>query len=326
MSLNILVQHGTRIYSPVLTDKVTWKTERKGAPGRLEFSAVSDSRIDLATEGDAVQFTERADSGKISNIFKGYIFKIQKDKNGITKFTCFDQLRYLKNKDTYVYTGKRADEVVRMICDDFGLKRTTLENTVYKIPSRIENNTSLFDIVGNALDLTLENRKVMYVLYDDFGLLRLISINGLMTNVLIDASGAEDFSYVSTIDKETYNKIKLVYDNSDTGQREIYTAASTTTALSWGILQYYDTLQKNENGREKAKKLLELYNTKSKSLSIKNAFGDNSVRAGSMVFVRLDLGDTKVDSLMLVEKCSHEWAENQHFMTLELRGGDINNS
>jgi hypothetical protein len=43
-----------------------------------------------------------------------------------------------------------------------------------------------------------------------------------------------------------------------------------------------------------------------------------------MVFVRLDVGGMKIDSLMLVEKCSHEWAEGQHLMTLELKGGDIN--
>lgn len=322
--LRILIQHGGSLYSPTLSDKVTWKTERKGVPGKLSFSAVSDERIKQAEEGDAVQFTETDSKGKISNIFKGYIFKISHDKNGMIKYECYDQLRYLKAKDTYVYTGKRADEVVRMICDDIGLRRGTLSDTGYTIPSRIENNTSLFDIINNALDLTVENRKKMYVLYDDFGLIRLKNIAEMRADILIDSSAAEDFSFTSDIDKETYNKIKLVYDDPDTKKREIYTVADVDTARKWGILQYYDTLQKNENGKEKAKALLSLYNAKTKTLSIKNAFGHNGVRAGSMVFVRLDVGGMKIDSLMLVEKCSHEWAEGQHLMTLELRGGDVN--
>lgn len=57
-------------------------------------------------------------------------------------------------------------------------------------------------------------------------------------------------------------------------------------------------------------------NKKTRNLSIKNAFGDVRVRAGSMVVVMLDLGDVKVKNLMLVEKCKHEFNESQHLMTL----------
>ena len=42
-----------------------------------------------------------------------------------------------------------------------------------------------------------------------------------------------------------------------------------------------------------------------------------------MVIVMLDLGDVKVNTLMLVEKCKHEFKESQHFMNLTLRGGEF---
>ncbi len=322
--IKLLIRHGTILYSPDISGKITWSTTRKGAPGKLTFSVLYDDKTALFSEGDAVQFSESNSSGKIDSIFKGYIFEISKNKDGVIDLLCYDQLRYFKNRDTYVYTNKRADEVLRMLCNDFGLKHGTLENTGYRIPSRIENNTSLFEIVQNALDLTLENRRTMYVLYDNFGVIQLKNVSSLTTNILIDASTAEDFDFRSGIDKETYNRIKLIYDNPDTGKREIYTAASQANAQKWGVLQYTGTLQKNENGREKARSLLALYNTKSKSLSIRNAFGHNSVRAGSTVFVRLDNNGVKVDSLMLVEKCTHEYSNGEHFMNIELRGGDIN--
>jgi len=142
-------------------------------------------------------------------------------------------------------------------------------------------------------------------------------------NLLIDEETGENFDYTSSIDDQTYNKIKLTYDNEDTGKREVYIAQHGGNINQWGVLQYFDTLQKGENGQTKADALLSLYNKKTRNLSIKNALGDTRVRAGSMVVVMLYLGDVTVKNLMLVEKCKHEFKEGQHFMTLTLRGGEF---
>ena len=91
----------------------------------------------------------------------------------------------------------------------------------------------------------------------------------------------------------------------------------------WGILQYYDTLQKGENGAAKAEALLSLYNKETRNLSISNAFGDVNIRAGRMIVAMLDLGDMQLSNLMLVEKCKHTFQENVHFMDLTLRGSGI---
>ena len=91
----------------------------------------------------------------------------------------------------------------------------------------------------------------------------------------------------------------------------------------WGVLQYYDTLQKGENGKAKADALLELYNKKTRNLKIKNTFGDCRVRAGSLIGVHLDLGDVKLKNWMLVESCKHVFKLNEHFMDLTLRGGEF---
>ena len=64
-----------------------------------------------------------------------------------------------------------------MISEDFEMQCGEIEDTGFKIPSRIEENTTLFDMIQNALDLTLENKKEMYVLYDDFGKITLKNIS-----------------------------------------------------------------------------------------------------------------------------------------------------
>lgn len=64
------------------------------------------------------------------------MFRKKRDKEQIITTTAYDQLRYLKNKDTRVYVNKRADEVVRSIASDFQLNVGMLENTGYVIAKK----------------------------------------------------------------------------------------------------------------------------------------------------------------------------------------------
>ena len=75
---------------------------------------------------------------------------------------------------------------------------------------------------------------------------------------------------------------------------------------------------KGRTGRQRR-----LYDKKTRTLKITNAVGDNRVRAGSMVVVRLDLGDMKLSNFMLVESCRHTWRQDEHWMDLTLKGGEF---
>ena len=243
-------------------------------------------------------------------IFYGFIFKQQRTKEQLISVTAYDQLRYLKNKDTKVYEGKTAAQLVKELADDYRMNTGTLENTQYVIGSRVEENTSLF------------------VLYDDYGKLTLKNLSSMYVRkknkyLMIDDGAGEDFDYTSSIDDNTYNRVKLTYDNEDTGHRDVYIAQHGKNINKWGVLQYYETLQKGENGQAKADALLSLYNKKTRNLKINNVIGDNRVRAGSMLVVNLNLGDMKVKNFMLVEKCQHTYKNNEHFMNLTLRGGEF---
>lgn len=315
VNIELLIQHGDKVFIPVVQEGITWTTERKGCPGELKFKVVKDDVISF-TEGDAVRLKVNG-----QNVFYGFIFKKQRDKEQIISVTAYDQLRYLKNKDTIVYENKTAGELIQMIAKDYMMQTGTIEDTGFKIKSRVEENTSLFDMIQNALDMTLENQKYMYVMYDDFGKIALKGLDNMRLNLLIDEETGENFDYTSSIDSNTYNKVKLTYDNEKTGTREVYVAQDSENMNAWGVLQYFDTLQEGENGKAKADALLSLYNKKTRNLTIKNAFGDVRVRAGSMIVVIMDLGDMKLKNLMLVEKCKHEFKESQHLMTLTLRGG-----
>lgn len=324
MEVELLIGNdtGTKVYQPVVEEGIEWSTERKDAPGKLVFRVVKDDILDFS-EGSAVRLRVDGD-----NVFYGFVFKQQRDRDKLITVTAYDQLRYLKNKDTRIYENMTASDFVKSIADDYSLNPGVFDDTGYVIESRVEENTSLFEMIANVLDMTLLNTGRMYVLFDDFGRLTLRSLESMYVGesgayLMVDEETGENYEYTSSIDDSTYNKIKLTYDNEDTGFREVYIAQDSSNINRWGILQYFDTLQEGENGQAKADALLSLYNKKTRSLRITNALGDNRVRAGSMIVVNLDLGDVKLKNFMLVEKCKHTYKESEHWMDLTLRGGEF---
>lgn len=313
----LLIQHDSTAYMPPVKEEVKVTTERQISPGVLEFSFV-DTGINIGN-GDPVRFKDADEK----EVFYGFIFRMKRDRSNIVTITAYDQIRYLKNKDTLVYENKTADGVVALIGEKYGFNIGTLANTVWVIASRVEDNVSLLDMISNALDQTLQNTGDLYILHDDFGKLNLSFLGDMYVPIMIDAETGQNYDYESSIDENTYNRIKLVYDNEDAGKREVYIAQDSSNINRWGILQYFDALQKGENGQAKADALLQLYNKETRTLTVKDAAGDSRVRGGSLVVVQLDLGDVKLQNLMLVEKCVHKYGESKHTMDLTVSGGDF---
>ena len=326
MNVELLIgaESGNVAYKPATLEGIEWSTERRSTPGKLTFKVLKDDALNF-TEGCPVRLA--VDGHKV---FFGFVFKQQRSRErDLITVTAYDQLRYLKNKDTMVYENKTAADFIKMIAADYSLNVGSIAPTNFTIESRVEENTTLFEMIENALDLELTNLGNMYILYDNFGGLTLKFIGDMYVGddksgyLMIDEETGQNLDYTSSIDENTYNRIKLTYDNEDTGKREVYIAQDGSNINRWGILQYFDTLSKGENGQAKADALLSLYNKKTRKLTITNAIGDNRVRAGSMIVVNLDLGDVKLKNFMLVEKCKHIYKESEHWMDLTLRGGEF---
>lgn len=313
--LKLTIDDGKNIYEPCIEDGVIWETERKGVPGKLTFNVLQDSILKIE-EGNAVRFKEDD-----KNIFYGYIFTLSRNKDETVKVTAYNQLRYFKNKDSYIYNNKKANEFISMISEDYKLNVGTLADTGYVIPKRNEDNSTLFDMIDYAITETNRNINKLYVLYDDFGKLQLRYIEDMKVPLVYDKDTLEDFDYTSSIDTNTYNKVKLAYDNKDTGKRETYVVEDGNNINKWGVLQYYDKIDEKVDGKTKAEKLLTNYNKKTKTLSIKNCLGDIRVQGGFSIMVNLNLIDTQLNKWMVVEKAKHTFKDNEHLMDLTLRGG-----
>jgi len=269
-------------------------------------------------EGNAIRFEV---NGK--TVFFGFIFERSWNCYGQMQVTAYDQLRYLMNTNSYNYFNLSTGEVIMMIAWDYNLRTGSLADTGYKL-SRNRQDKTLFDIILDSSDLTLIHTGKMYVLYDDAGKLVLNDVENMKLNIMIDSSTAQDYDYKISIDSDTYNQIKVYYDNNKTKKRDIYMTKDTGTINKWGILQKDVSIEKGVNGQAVAERYLSLYNRPSRSLSIKKAFGDIRVRAGCLIPVFLDIKEMELKNYLLVESVTHKIDEGIHTMDLTLRGVGIN--
>ena len=307
-----------KCYIPVIEDNIDIEYYRKGQPSKMTFKVVQDEILDIQ-EGYRVK-VQRGDVG----IFFGFVFKRSLDKDNILSVVAYDQLRYLKNEQIYNTINKKASEIIKQLAEDFKLTVGDIADTEYVIPRFRAGKQTLFDLMQTALDITTEETKQLYVLYDNYGKLTLKNINDMQVNILIDSETAENFNFDSDIDKDTYNEIVLYFDNKETNKRETCNPQYDKENIAkWGLLRKIKSVnpQKPINLDELAKAMLKRYNRVRRTLTIKNAFGDDRVRGGSIIFVKLYIDKQEINMKMLVEKVKHIYSNNSHFMDLMLKGG-----
>ncbi len=318
MKIELLIHKDeNNIFMPIVEENITLQTENN-VTSILKFNVIKDDIVEFE-EGNLV--TLRVDG---NDMFAGFIFTIENDKDNIFSVTAYDQLRYFKNKDTFKFEDMKASDILKQICNEFYLQVGEIEDTEYVIESLVADNETLIDIVQKALDSTLINKKEKFFIYDDFGKITLKNIANMKLDLLVDDETAENYKYSSSIDSNTYNKIKLIYPDDKDVAKVPLVKSDINNINKWGVLQLTEKVEKGENAEVKANILLELYNRKTKSLSFSNIFGDVRVRAGNMIIVKLKLEDIEIMNYMIITKCKHKFKENEHFMDLTVVGGEIN--
>jgi hypothetical protein len=312
MNMEFVVETSGKIYEiSELVTSVTWKDVLNDGCSKLEFSYIDD---DLVVEnGSVVRF--RYDG---ANIFYGYVFKVSRNKNKEITVTAYDQLRYCKAKDTVVVKNDTIDSLVKKMCTYFNLKTGTLTNTGYKLPVSVQDDKTWLDIIYTAISDTLMNTGNWYCLRDEFGRITIRDLEELTLNLILgDESLVYDYEYRKSIDDDFYNQIKIVSDNESTGKRDVYIARDSNSIEKYGLLQYFEVLDKNANpsqAKAKADNLLRLYNRELETLSLE-CLGDTGVRVGTSFYGQIE--DIALNKRLIVKSVTHEFIP-AHVMTVEV--------
>ena len=313
----ITVQTNEYLYKPLIAEAITLEFSRAGAPGRLAFQVVRDT-VTSFHEGDNVILRLGAQV-----LFSGFVFTKRRQFGGVITVTAYDQIRYLKNRDTYAYENITAAGLVRQIAEDWGLICGEIAETGYLLPGRVENGRPLLDMIQTALDITMAQTGHLFVLYDEAGALKLTHVENMALDALVHEGSMGNFDYTSSIDRDSYSAVRLYRQSAGEGEAVFYGARREDLVGHWGILRYFGRLEEDADGTETAEGLLRLYGQKSRRLRIVDAAGDRRVRGGSMLPVELYLGDLIVGEFLIVERVVHRFLEDGHTMELNLVGGEF---
>ncbi|MBS6644551.1 MAG: hypothetical protein KH366_13310 [Clostridiaceae bacterium] len=301
-----------------ITESVSYTTNRNGSAGKLEFSYIWEAPVNM-TEGAKVEFY--ADGREI---FLGYVFTIEQERGGRISVTAYDQLRYLKANESYSFIGKKLGEIIQQIAADMQLQTGLLEDTGYAIPVLTKEDTECLDIIEYGLQLTQYNTGKTFVFFDDFGKLSLREAKNMMLDVLIgNGSLLTDYTFKYDIDSDTYNQVKLVKPNKETGQGDTYIFQDSTTIKKWGLLQKYEKVDENLNEAqisEQGNIMMAYYNRVLKTISVDGIGGVVGLRAGVMTMFKIDdVPELKNGYFLLLDKVKHKFKNDDHTMSIEAK-------
>ncbi|MBR1810263.1 MAG: hypothetical protein IJ766_01265 [Clostridia bacterium] len=299
---------GGRVVTPTAAGAVTVSSVAEIAAATMTFTVAGDA------DGEIVNGSPVALRFCGEPVFYGYVFSVVRKPNGLTAVTCYDQLRYLKNRDSFVFTGTYA-ALLKTIAAKYGLRLGTVENTGYVIQRKIYENT-LLDILADAASITREQTGKTYIIYDDFGSLTLKSADGMATGVFLDPDNVRLLRERRSIDQGVYNRIVLARDDTATGVRSLYAANDMQRQLQWGILQYYAKDGDSVSPLQTAKNLLSLYDREDVTVEALGCAGNVSVRGGSLVMLSQDGGAYRSARCV---SAAHTFAGGVHLMDLKLK-------
>lgn len=302
-------------YAPGVSN-IEYSTTRIDGAGRFTFTLVEGENIAMGAKVVC----------KVDNepFFTGYVFKVERTQGHKTTYTCYDQLRYLKAKASYMFEAAAVEDIIRRIANDFNLNVGALATTGYKFPMLIKENESCLDIIFDALTETTIQTGKIFVFYDKNGSLVLEEAKNLVWNAVIaEKSLLANFNYAESIDEDTYNRIKFVRPNKNTGRADAYVYEDSDTQKQWGVLQLYRTVDENMNAAQienLCQTSLAYYNRAWQTLKLSKIAGNTAFRAGWSVFIHLGAitGDIKA-TLFMTEKVTHKLQGNSHFMDIEVK-------
>jgi hypothetical protein len=296
--------------------EMRWYSYYRGQAGRLEFSCLwgdtFSNRPDFQP-GQMVTLWQDA-----SPVFRGYIFETS-FQNGSYKVLCYDQTRYLLNKDSRIFYNQRASDIVKNILNCCGLPMGTMAEVLYNVPLMSFEATTYLDMIGSVLNEAEKRLNKRYVLYDKHGLLTLIALQNTALNVKLTGDNAViDAKRTVSIDEEVYNEVKLTQYAVDNPNHKSYTVNDKSSMSKYGRLRYYKQVNKDYNSAQVnllAQSVLAANKSPKEIINVK-ALGDIKCRAGFRPYIYIP--QVGVDGYYLIRSAEHIISGDVgHIMNLE---------
>lgn len=298
--------------------KVEISAKYNGEPAKCSFSYLRKSGAAIEP-GNVVRFDVDG-----ATIFYGYVVQVKPTEKEDVQCVAYDQMFYLRYKDTYTFKAQTATQIISKVCGDAGLNMGDLEDTGHPI-NLLSEDKKYCEMIQDALDRTVAEMQKWYLIRDEAGKVCLRSLDSLKVDLIVgEWALATGYDYEQSIESDTYNKIKLVKKDEKKGTREVYIFNNSDTQAKWGTLQFYQTVDEGLSEgeiKQKGEMLLKTKNRVLRKLAITNAIGDPQALAGSVIFVNLP--EIGIATWFVIAESTHTFINEVHTMKLTLHMPNI---
>lgn len=302
------------MFVPVLLDDISWTSEWACTPSKMTFTVLKEGALNFGMGTKAVL--------KINDeiIWTGYVMYKHRTSDVKIDCTAYDQLRYLKLKMWKSFEDVQyASDPIKEILEDYelpigefdDLTQATQGDLVFDGKEALE---VIDELMQKHAAMSLEN----LVFFDKAGEVCLKKLDNMrVTNQFFTAGEMEDWDYTSSIE-ESYNSIMIDVLEADGETHDRFITVEDEGNINrWGLLRY--VAQSNEDVdaiQTRAERLLEMVNREVRTLKLQKVLGNPEIRGGSLIAVKLNLGDMLLYSWMVVREVTHTLGQDGYTMDM----------
>lgn len=305
-----------------LASDIQYFSSIEGQPGKLSFVLEKDPNNILVLGIGSIVVFKVVENKVEKGIFFGNVFTIGTDATEAYRVVAYDSMRYLQNQDVYIMKNKTASQLFSDICTKTNINRySVVIPSGYILEDKFFNKETYYNMIDWACNETLLNSpmKQKFFIRDVFGTLEFNELENAKTDYIIgDESMLTDYQYELDIDKDTYNRVKIVKASEKAGITKVEVNQSVENVVKWGLLQFVKTVgDKVDEAKMKdyANQILKLKNRINKSMKL-NALGIPELRAGSGFL--LVLNKLNIKQWMYIDSITHHYDMDYHTMEMEV--------
>jgi len=318
--MNISVVYDNSLYLTDIVQEITWSGDVNLAYRSLVITLVNTlngKEPEITFElGKEIRFLSED-----MELFRGFIFRTSIDQGGMMSLTVYDANVYLvKNEDTRKFTNMTASQIVRSLCNDFGIAYGTIEDTGYVIPKLVLRDMTLWNMMVTALTVTLKQTGRRYYIYADKGALHLVARKKRVAKYVIEsATNLTSASYAQSIE-DLRNQVRVI--GGDDKKPLTSTVKDAASITRFGIMQHLE----NADSDATAAQVKQLAEQRLKELNVIDdeatitALGFDDVKSGVCTYVYDKM--TGILGGYYVSTDTHTFSNGMHTMSLTLSATD----
>ena len=301
------------MFVPVLLDDISWTSEWACTPSKMTFTVLKEGALNFGMGTKAVL--------KINDeiIWTGYVMYKHRTSDVKIDCTAYDQLRYLKLKMWKSFEDVQCcSDPIKEILEDYELPIGEFDEL-----DQVTQGDLVFDgkealeVIDELMQKHSSSRENL-VFFDKAGEICLKKLDNMrVTNQFFTAGEMEDWDYTSSIE-ESYNSIMVdVLEAGGETHDRFITVEDEGNINRWGLLRY--VAQSNEDPEAietRAKWLLEVLNREVRTLKLQKVLGNPEIHGGSLIAVKLNLGDMLLYSWMVVREVTHTIGQDGYTMDI----------